>query len=87
MNHAVTTTVDDRSVSESVVEAVAEAEGVAPSDLRTALYGAVDPDALEQLFAPRPTVERLEGCLTFRYHGYEVTVRSGGSVTVCVTDA
>jgi hypothetical protein len=86
MNHAVTTTVGDRSVSESVVEAVAQAEGVAPTQLRSTLYEAVDPDALEQLFAPRTPVERLDGTLTFHYHGYRVTVRSGGSVTVRVTE-
>ena len=64
------------TVSERVIHAVADREGVSPLDISPPLFDAVDPDALDQLYAAGrrgPTVE----C---RYAGYRVTVTDGGHV-------
>lgn len=62
--------------SESVIKAVAEAEGCDPLD-SPPLYEVLDPDALDALF---------RGCgscrVGFEYAGYEVVVRSNGRVVV-----
>ncbi|PSP78477.1 hypothetical protein BRC81_08010 [Halobacteriales archaeon QS_1_68_20] len=73
----------DARISEKVVEAVADAEGTSPLDLRPPLYRVVDPDALDKLFSP-PSLEhgQPDGEVTFEYRGYEVTVRADGSVSV-----
>lgn len=64
----------------TVIRKVADAEGVEPLKLESALYNAIDNDALEVLCA-----SMAEGVITFEYSGYEVTVTSEGEVTV--TDA
>ncbi|WP_162991396.1 HalOD1 output domain-containing protein [Halostella salina] len=53
------------SASAAVVDAVAEAAGVEPTDLRP-LFEFVDPDALDSLAA--------DATVRFRYAGYSVTV-------------
>ena len=74
---------DDRTPSLRVVEAVADAEGVDPFDLEAPLYDAIDPTALDRLFEPtaRGETER-QGQVTFEFCGYDVTVRSDGSVSI-----
>lgn len=69
-------------VAIEVVEKVAEAEGIDPVELTSPLYEVIDPDALNNIFAATPTADRVDGQVTFPYHGYEVTVRSDGSVSV-----
>lgn len=70
-----------RSPSLRVVEAVANAEGIDPVDLEPPLYDAVDPNAIDELFAPMATSNgSRHGRLSFRYRGYDVTVRSDGTV-------
>lgn len=64
------------SPSVAVVRAVAEAEGVDPTELRMALYDAVEVDALDHLFRDGP------GEVTFVFHGYEVAVDHTGKVQV-----
>ncbi|MFH5801035.1 HalOD1 output domain-containing protein [Haladaptatus sp. CMAA 1911] len=44
------------------------------------LYGVIDPDALERLFAPTQTGTRRHGTVTFQYCGYQVTVNSDRTV-------
>jgi hypothetical protein len=73
---------NDGSVSLSVVEAVAEAEGVAPEALTPPLYEAIDPDALERVFAATSTSARMDGQVTFSYNGYAITVQGDGSVAL-----
>lgn len=73
--------------SQAVVEAVADREGIAPTELvppeYETLYDAVDPAALDALFAPRANgAERTDGSITFRFCGYEVTVTAGGTVSL-----
>ncbi|WP_227378842.1 HalOD1 output domain-containing protein [Haladaptatus halobius] len=64
------------SPSTTIVERIAaRAEG--SSDDLEPLYEAIDPDALDALFAPRPTgSDRPGGQVTFTYAGYTVTVTS-----------
>lgn len=70
---------DGIDLHRAVIEAVSDAEEVRPEDLEQQLYEAVDPDALNALFAGRePDTARI----VFRYHGYDVTIRRGSSVTL-----
>lgn len=62
--------------SETVVGAVADAEGVAPTDLPP-LHGAVDTEALDALFR-----ERVPGSVTFDYADHTVLVSGDGDVHV-----
>ncbi|WP_424019302.1 HalOD1 output domain-containing protein [Halorientalis pallida] len=72
----------NRSVSQSVVEAVAREKGVDPSDITPKLYEAVDPEALDRIFAGTSAAGQREGRIVFTYHGCEVTVHSEGSVSI-----
>lgn len=63
----------DESMSAAVVDAIAAADGVEPTDLEP-LYEAVDPEALDDLFRTSP------GSVTFEFNGYRVTVTSAGDV-------
>jgi hypothetical protein len=82
MSQVETATGGSDDVSRAVVEAVAEAEGVDSVDLTPPLYEAVDPDALNRLFAATPSAGRMEGRVCFRYNGYEVTVWGDGYVSI-----
>lgn len=75
-------TAANRSLSHAVVEAVAEAEGVDPVALRTPLYEAIDPDALDAVFEPADESAPLDGRVSFEYYGYTVAVGSDGAVTL-----
>mgnify|MGYP006304356947 CR=1 FL=1 len=64
------------SLSVTVVEAVADAVGVAPVDLATPLNDAVDPDALDALF------RNGTGRVSFDYCEFQVSVDARGTVEV-----
>jgi hypothetical protein len=76
------------SVSDAVIRAVSAATGHAPSPdpenpgaCLDPLYTAIDPDALNSIFDPTGTSgPTSDGEVTFRYHGYTVTVESAGRV-------
>ncbi|WP_132058304.1 HalOD1 output domain-containing protein [Halorussus amylolyticus] len=84
----------DETPSEAVVAAVASASDCRPTAagadgtarVLPPLYDAIDPDALDALFAggvrspdrPRATAGKVE----FVYHGHRVTAHSDGSVVV-----
>lgn len=70
-----------QSTSERVVRAVADHRGVDPGDLDEPLYSAIDPDALDALFARAPDESSVRR-LRFRYLGHDVTVEADGTVTV-----
>lgn len=71
------------STSEAVVEAVAEAEGISSAKVWPPLYEAIDPDALDELFACRSfRTDRTHGRIVFPYCGYEITVYSDGRVRI-----
>lgn len=73
------------SLSDGVVQAVARAEdaAIAPGlsestddgDVLDPLWSAIDPDALDAIFRPRPDEpQRVHDSVTFCYQGYEVRV-------------
>jgi len=69
--------------SEAVLNRVAEAEGVEPSELDTPLYAVIDPDALDMLFwSDNDGPTRDTGEVRFEYSGYKVTVSATGDVSV-----
>lgn len=71
------------SVSEAIVEAVADREGVAPTELEPPLFEAVNPDALDALFADIGPADVPTGpTVTFRYKGYLIMVSGTGQVGV-----
>lgn len=63
-----------QSASIAVIDAVANAKGLEPSELRPRLYDVVDPDALNK------AVDESNGDVTvsFTYNSYAVTVASEG---------
>lgn len=81
-----------KTPSRAVIEAVAEAEGIAPTELNPPdyepLHTAVDPEALDALFADRASgAPRSDGTVSFRYCGYRVTVDADCDVSLEALDA
>lgn len=75
-----------RSVSETVIEAIAEIAGVDPTNTVVPIGERIDPDALDALF----TNDEGATCVTFRVCGLAVLVRSDGRIRISnesVTDA
>jgi len=66
---------DDVALSTAVVEAVSASTGRPVSDLPP-LYDAVDPDALDALFADRAA----DGWVRFRYADHVVEVRADRTI-------
>lgn len=64
------------SASERVVRRVAKAANTDELELPP-LYEVTDPDALDAFVAAT-----ADGCVSFTYAGYEVTVDSDGAVTI-----
>ena len=71
----------EEAASQAVVEKLAAAEDVDPTELEPPLYHAVDPDALDSL------VESATGPLTVEFSYYGYVVRIDGSGTVMLTPA
>ncbi|WP_246310178.1 HalOD1 output domain-containing protein [Halorarum halophilum] len=69
---------DNRGITGTVVEAVADETDVSPTDISPQLYDTVDPDALDSLVRSR-TGNGLR--VRFRYHGCTVVVDGTGRVT------
>lgn len=65
-----------KPVHETLIEKVAEAERVDPTELPP-LYDCIDPDALDTLCDSNRDV-RLE----FEYHGYVVTIEGADNVDI-----
>ncbi|WP_254861978.1 HalOD1 output domain-containing protein [Halovivax gelatinilyticus] len=70
--------VGESSVTQTVVESVAEAEGIDPLELSPPLYDVVDTEALETLFADKKGL----GKIIFNYKTFEVSVFSDGYVSI-----
>lgn len=81
----------DESLTVQLVQAVADAADVDPVDLSPPLYDAVDPEALEALFAPTEGGPTRRGRIEFSYAEYRVTVSVAGDsetpITITVSDA
>ena len=75
-------TIDERTVVETVVTALADAKGVAVRDIETPLYEVVDTDALEQIFEPSGRGLARIGQVVFTVDGYEITVHGTERVVV-----
>ncbi|MFB6188598.1 MAG: HalOD1 output domain-containing protein [Halapricum sp.] len=72
-------------VSRIVVETIADAEGVEPTDMEERLYDVIDPDALNSLFRQEETGRTSAATVSFEFHGYEVTVHGDSSVELSET--
>ncbi|ARS91854.1 hypothetical protein B1756_13685 [Natrarchaeobaculum aegyptiacum] len=70
-----------KSVTATVVEAVATHKNVDPVALEPPLHDVIDTDALETLFAPTRRGPR-SGSVTFVYDDLQVTVDADGTVDV-----
>lgn len=71
----------DERIASNVIRAVAAYANKQPSELPL-LYEAIDPDALEGIFAPTGEGAREIGKVVFPYAGYRVTVAADGTVDV-----
>lgn len=76
-----------RSISLQIIEAIAEKEGVEPTEIEPpkyeALYDVLNPEALDSLFAPRHDgTARNAGTVEFEYCGYDIVVTSDGEVEI-----
>lgn len=73
-------------LSVTIVRAVAEQEGVDPTEIRPpeyeSLYDVCNPEALERLFSYEKSGGDGGGEVTFFFCGYEVSVTSTGTVSV-----
>ena len=80
-----TTSPRDEPITDAIVTAVADAEGVDPLELPP-LWDVIDTEALEALFAPTRDGgrSRRSGRVEFSYYGYEITVEYGESSTVSI---
>lgn len=67
-----------KSVTASVVEKIANAEGVDEYDIAP-LFESVDPDALETIFDAAESAEQV--AVEFEHCGYQITI-DGGCISV-----
>lgn len=65
----------------SIVETVAEREGVDVTELDAPIHEAVDTDALESLFATT-AMTGTDAFVTFTYCGYSIRVDGSGGIRV-----
>lgn len=77
----------NRSLSFEIINAVAEREGVDPTEIEPpeyeALYDVLNPEALDALFSPREDgTPRSNGTVEFQFCGYDVVVTGDGDVDV-----
>ncbi|WIV67373.1 HalOD1 output domain-containing protein [Natrialbaceae archaeon AArc-T1-2] len=72
----------DRSPTEVIVKALAEAAGVDPLELPP-LNEFVDCDALDSLFKEHDGAKDADAILTFRMENWNVFIRADGRIRVC----
>lgn len=77
-SHQLLGEVDER-VSMRVIEAVAAADHVDPTEIESPLYQIVDPEALDRLYTHNPVADVH---VTFDYAGYTVDVTPEGEVSI-----
>lgn len=76
---------EGESVTERIVEAVAAVTGTEPLSL-PALYGTIDPEALDALFRGNVASPPLDGLVVIAYAGCVVTVHADGEVRAVPDD-
>lgn len=69
-------------VATTLVLAIAEVDGVSPTDLDFVLDDYVDPDALNQVFAGERSVGSSDAAVYLRIDDHDVCVHAGGEVIV-----
>jgi hypothetical protein len=74
----------EAALSQTVIEAIATAEGVDPTSCDLKLYDSVDLEALDNLFDRRSSDDHWR--FEFSIDGYLVVVTGDGNVTVCETE-
>lgn len=62
------------SASETVIEAIADAEGVDPTAISPPLYEVLDPDALDSFVGATSDSLATDMRIGFQYYGYEVRI-------------
>ena len=72
----------DRSPTEAVIEALADAADVDPTEIPT-LYEYVDPDAFNKLFDGSDRATEGDTVLSFQVERWHVFIRSDGRIRVC----
>lgn len=73
-------------LTEQIITAVADATNTTPHELPP-LYEAINPDALNRLFAPTYTGDsRADGRITFLYADHEVVIHGSDVVAVKPVD-
>ncbi|WP_266082526.1 HalOD1 output domain-containing protein [Haladaptatus caseinilyticus] len=80
------TTVTDTSIVVLIQAAIAARDGPDSSECPP-LYEAIDPDALNKLFAPLHRESERHGKVIFEYCNYQVTVHADRTVELEPTDA
>ncbi|WP_049916866.1 HalOD1 output domain-containing protein [Halogeometricum pallidum] len=65
----------DRTVTETVIAAVAEANGIEPTDLDP-LFDVIDPDALNDIYRTKWAQSPRSLTVEFQYEGCTVVVRA-----------
>jgi hypothetical protein len=67
----------------TLAHAIADVTGIDVTDTEFTLTDHVDPEALDQLFRPKPDgTHRMNGHVSFSIWGYQVTVHSTGQITI-----
>ncbi|RBI60416.1 hypothetical protein DMJ13_19100 [halophilic archaeon] len=70
----------DDSLAAAIITHIAAQKDVEPTTLDP-LYEVIDPEALENLFAPQlDGTSRTDGQVEFAYSGYRVTITSDGDI-------
>lgn len=75
---------DDQQLTVELLEAIAEREDADPAALTPPLYEAIDPTALEQLFAATATDDDRRGRVEFSYRGYRIEIHFDETRTICI---
>ena len=84
--HDIRLPISGAKVSETVITAVAAANGVDETDIEP-LYTVIDPDALNDLFKPQANGRsRTNGQVSFTMAGCEVVIDGHGAVEVTLFD-
>lgn len=85
MDERTTTFSGEKSPTLAVVETVASVSGRDPTALPP-LYNAVNPDALDALFASSDSRDTSDLRVSFSYNGFDVVVEGGETITVRLED-
>lgn len=72
----------ETDVTSTIIETIADAEGVPPEDLDGCLYDVVEPEALNRLFQQGDDGPATDGLVSFDFYEYTVTVHSDSTVEI-----